>query len=60
MAFWDLTADDQNRLLELLKHREAHQKVDLPTPPELELDSIRGEFSLTPADMRAVLKGTWE
>jgi len=61
MAFWDLSAAQREELKLRLTHRTAHLELGLPTPNELELESLKKEFALTEADMKAVLKGneTW-
>jgi len=57
MAFWDLTKAQRNQLKKAIITRESMVERGINPPKDLHLDAIKKEYSLTTADLKAVLKG---
>lgn len=59
MAFWDLTKQQQQDLLQELHCRAVTIETGAITPGKLQLEFLRKKYALTKSDMVAILKGDW-
>jgi len=57
MAFYDLSKEKRDELQRKLRHREGIEEMGVKMPRELWLSELMKTYSLTSADMKAILKG---